>query len=99
MTQLISSSLTIVLTTFLLTTLTTQATAGSPWRPHIGLPKINLGRTLKAAAYPVTKSLINGGKTVLKTAATGETLGLLPSIGPPAVNTMVKKIIITFGRH
>ncbi len=79
--------------------LAAQATAGPHLLPRLRLPKINLGKAVKAAAYPVTKSLVNGGKTVFKTAATAETLGVLPSIGPPSVNNVAKKIIMSIGRH
>lgn len=79
--------------------LAAPATAGSHLLPRLRLPKINLGKAIAAAAYPVTKGVVNGGKTVLKTAAAAESLGVLPSIGPPGVNNVAKKLIITIGRH
>ena len=79
--------------------LASSAAAGPHLLPRLRLPKINLGKAVGAATYPVTKGLVNGGKTVLKTAATAETLGVLPKIGPPAVNTVAKKIIVAVGRH
>ncbi len=93
MTRTFSTCLAAAATVFL----AAQATAG----PHLRLrlPKINLGKGVAAATYPVTKGLVNGGKTVLKTAATAETLGLMPRIGPPGVNTVAKKVIVGLGRH
>ena len=79
--------------------LAAQATAGPHLLPRLRLPKINLGKAVGAATYPVTKGLVNGGKTVLKTAATAATLGVLPNIGPPGVNTVAKKLIVAAGRH
>jgi hypothetical protein len=79
--------------------LAAQATAGPHLLPRLRLPKINMGKAMSAVAYPVTKSVVNGGKTVLKTAATAETMGVLPSIGPPGVNNVAKKIIVGIGRH
>ena len=63
--------------------LTAQAMAGPRLLPRMRLPKINLGKGMGAVTYPVKKSVVNGGKTVFKTAATAETMGVLPSIGPP----------------
>ncbi|MDQ2798796.1 MAG: hypothetical protein M3Y13_04030 [Armatimonadota bacterium] len=79
--------------------LAAQATAWPHFRPRIRLPKVNLGKGVGAVTYPVTKSLVNGGKTVFKTAATAETLGVLPGIGPPSVNNVAKKIIVGIGKH
>ena len=79
--------------------LAAQAAAGPHLLPRLRLPKINLGKGIGAATYPVTKGLINGGKTVLKTAATAETLGVMPRLGPPGVNNVAKKIIVGIGRH
>ncbi len=79
--------------------LAAQAMAGPHLLPRIRLPKVNLGKAVGAATYPVTKSLVNGGKTVLKTAATAETLGVLPSVGPPGVNKVAKKIIVGLGKR
>ena len=96
MTRSISSGTAAILATFVLAS---QAAAGSHLLPRIRFPKINLRKAVEAAAYPVTKAVVNGGKTVFKTAATAETLGLLPSIGPPGVNSVAKKIIVTIGKH
>lgn len=96
MKRLIFSCLAAVLAAFFLTA---QAMAWPHFRPRIRLPKVNLGKGIGAVTYPVTKSLINGGKTVLKTAAMAETLGVLPGIGPPSVNNVAKKIIVGIGRH
>ena len=79
--------------------LAAQALARPHFLPRIGLPKINLGKGVGAVTYPVTKSLVNGGKTVFKTAAAAETLGVVPSIGPPGVNNVAKKIIVGIARH
>ena len=79
--------------------LAAPAIAGPHLLPRIHLPKINLGKAVGAASYPVTKSMLNGGKTVLKTAATAASLGALPSVGPPGVNTVAKKVIISIGRR
>lgn len=95
MTRLFSSCLAALATIFL----AAQATAGPHLLPRLRLPKINLGKAVGAAAYPVTKGLVNGGKTVLKTAATAKTLGVLPGIGPPRVNAAAKKIIVGIGRR
>lgn len=92
----LASCCAVILTTL---ALAAQAAAGSPWLPRVRLPKINLGKSVAAVAYPVTKSLVNGGKTVFKTAAAAETLGLMPNIGPPVVNKAAKTIIVTIGRH
>ncbi len=96
MTRLLSSCLAAVSATLFLTA---QATAGPHLLPRIRLPKINLGKAVGAATYPLTKSLVNGGKTVFKTAATAATMGVLPNIGPPGVNTVAKKIIVAIGKH
>ena len=84
----------------LATMLTTPpAMAGMHLLPRVRMPKINLGKGLAALAYPVTKSLVNGGKTVLKVGEVADKLGLVPSIGPPAVNSVVKKVPWGVGRH
>ena len=79
--------------------LAAQATAGPHLLPRLRLPKINLGKGIGALTYPVKKSLVNGGKTVFKTAAATEALGVLPSLGPPSVNNAAKKIIAGIARH
>lgn len=79
--------------------LVAQANAGPRLLPRLRLPKVSTGRAVRAMTYPMTKSVVNGGKTMLKTAAAAETLGVVPSIGPPAVNTMAKKIIVGVGRR
>ncbi len=79
--------------------LAVQVTAGPHLLPRVRLPRINLGKAVEAVTYPVTKSVVNGGKTVLKTAATAKSLGVVPSIGPPSVNNVAKKVIIGMGRH
>ena len=76
-----------------------QAMAGPHLLPRLRLPKINLGKGIGALTYPVKKSVVNGGKTVFKTAAAAETLGFVPSIGPPGVNSVAKKIIAGIARH
>ena len=96
MTRILSPCLAVILATVFLTA---QASAGPHLLPRLRLPKINLGKAVGAATYPVTKGLVNGGKTVFKTAATAETLGVLPSIGPPRVNSVAKKLIVGIGRH
>lgn len=75
------------------------ATAGMHLLPRVRMPKINLGKGLAALAYPVTKSVINGGKSVLKVGEVADKLGLVPSIGPPAVSSVVKKVLWGVGRH
>lgn len=40
-----------------------QAAAIRGLFPKIRMPRINLGKAVKAAAYPVTKAVVNGGKT------------------------------------
>lgn len=65
-----------------------------------------MGKAAKAALYPVTKSAVNGGKTVFKTAVTAVgTAGTVVSLAPPALggpanfvpsrwNGVAQKIII-----
>ena len=77
--------------------LAVPVSAGPNFLPR--LPQINFGKAAKALAYPVTKSLINGGKTVLKTAEAADKVGLVPNIGPPAVSRVVKKTLWGVGRH
>lgn len=77
--------------------LAASVAAGPNFLPR--LPRINFGKAVKAAAYPVTKSLINGGKTVLKVGETADKAGLVPNIGPPAVSSVVKKTLWGVGRH
>lgn len=96
MTRTLTSSLAAILATLFLVA---QATAGPHLLPRLRLPKFSTGRAVRAVTYPVTKSLVNGGKTMLKTAAAAETLGVVPSIGPPAVNNVAKKIIVGVGRR
>lgn len=74
------------------------ATAGPHFLPRIRLPRINGGKALGALTYPVTKSLVNGGKTVLKVGA-ADSVGLVPNIGPPPVSRVVKKTLWGVGRH
>ena len=75
------------------------ATAGSHFLPRIRLPRINGGKALGVLTYPVTKSLVNGGKTVLKAGAVADSLGVVPNIGPPPVSRVVKKALWGVGRH
>jgi hypothetical protein len=75
------------------------ATASPRWLPHIHLPRINGGKALGALTYPVTKSLVNGGKTILKAGAAADSVGLVPNIGPPAVSRVVKRTLWGVGRH
>ena len=85
---------------FLATLLTAPpAIAGMHLLPRVRMPKINLGKGLAALVYPITKSMVNGGKTVLKMGEVADKLGLVPSIGPPAVNGVVKKVLWGAGRH
>ena len=102
MTRSLFSGLSVVTAT---TFLAVQAMAGPHLLPRIHLPKINMvpkinmGKSVGALTYPVTKSVVNGGKMVLKTAATAETLGVMPGVGPPGVNNAAKKIIVRIGGH
>jgi len=96
MKRLISLGLLLLLATV---TLTPPARAGMHLLPRVRMPKINLGKGLAALAYPVTKSVVNGGKTVLKVGEVADKLGLVPNIGPPAVNGVVKKVLWGVGRH
>ena len=73
--------------------------AGMHLLPRVRMPKINLGKGLAVLAYPVTKSVINGGKTVLKVGEMADKLGLVPNIGPPPVSSVVKKMLWGAGRH
>ena len=86
----------LVLTTVILTP---PAMAGMHLLPRVRMPRINLGKGLAALAYPVTKSVVNGAKTVLKVGEVADKLGLVPSIGPPAVSSVVKKVLWGVGRH
>jgi len=90
-TRLLTSCLAAALATVFLAA---QAAAGPHLRLRVRLPKINLGKAVGAATYPVTKSLVNGGKTVFKTAAVAETMGVLPKVGPPGVNNVAKKMVV-----
>ena len=76
-----------------------QATAGIHLLPRVRLPKINLGKGVAALVYPVTKSLVNGGKSVLKVGEVADKLGVVPNIGPPPVSSVVKKALWGMGRH
>ena len=75
------------------------AAAGPHFLPRIRLPRINGGKALGALTYPVTKSLVNGGKTLLKVGGAADALGAVPNIGPPAVSRVVKKTLWGVGRH
>ena len=66
--------------------------------PSIHLPRVNGGKAVRALTYPVTKSVVNGGKTVLKVGAVADSVGLVPNIGPAAVSHAVKKTLWGFGR-
>ena len=77
---------------------TAPAAAGS-FLPRIRLPRINGGKALQALAYPVTKSLVNGGKTVLKVGGAADAVGLVPNVGPPIVSRAVKRTLWGVGRH
>ena len=96
MKRLLFFGLFIFLTTLFLTP---PATAGIHLLPRVRLPKINIGKGLAALAYPVTKSVVNGGKTVLKVGEVADKLGLVPSIGPPPVSKVVKQALWGIGRH
>ena len=89
----------LALTFLALTVFITPATAGPHFLPRIRLPRINGGKALGALTYPVTKSLVNGGKTVLKVGAAADSVGLVPNVGPPAVSRVVKKTLWGVGRH
>jgi len=67
--------------------------------PRIRMPNINVTRGVRALTYPVTKSLINGGKDVLKVGAAADSVGLVPNIGPAPVSKIVKKTLWGIGRH
>jgi hypothetical protein len=75
------------------------AMAGSRFLPRIRLPRINAGKALGALTYPVTKSLVNGGKTILKVGGTADSLGVVPNLGPPVVSRVVKRTLWGVGRH
>ena len=75
------------------------ATAGPNFLPRLRLPRINGGKAIAALTYPVTKSLVNGGKTVLKVGRAADSVGLVPSIGPPVVSRVVKRTLWGVGRH
>ncbi len=77
---------------------TAPATAGS-LLPRIRLPRINGGKVARALAYPVTKSLANGGKTILKVGGAADSVGLVPNVGPPTVSRAVKRTLWGVGRH
>ena len=66
--------------------------------PSIHLPRVNGGKAIQAFAYPVKKTVVNGGKTVLKAGAVADSVGLVPNIGPPAISHAVKKTLWSFGR-
>lgn len=95
MTRWISFLLSLALTLALLA----PAMAGPRFLPRVRLPRINGSKALGALTYPVTKSLVNGGKTVLKVGGTADSLGLVPNIGPPPVSRVVKKVLWGVGRH
>ncbi len=52
-----------------------------------------------ALTYPVTKSLVNGGKTILKVGGAADSLGLVPNIGLPPVSRVIKRTLWGVGRH
>lgn len=79
--------------------LAAPALAGPHLLPHFHLPRINGGKAIQALTYPVTKSIVNGGKTILKVGAAADSLGLVPNIGPPVVSRVVKKTLWGVGRH
>lgn len=73
--------------------------AAGSFLPRIRLPRINGGKAFRALAYPVTKSLVNGGKTILKAGGAADSLGLVPNVGPPVVSRAVKRTLWGVGRH
>ncbi len=95
MTRWIYSLLPLALTVVLLA----PAMAGPRFLPRLRLPRINGGKAIGALTYPVTKSLVNGGKTILKVGGAADSLGLVPNFGPPAVSRVVKKALWGVGRH
>ncbi len=95
MTRWTSLILSLALTVVLLA----PAMAGPNFLPRIRLPRINGGKALGALTYPVTKSLVNGGKTILKVGGAAESLGLVPNLGPPVVSRVVKRTLWGVGRR
>lgn len=95
MTRHISLFLSLALTFVLLA----PAMAGSNFLPRIRLPRIDGRKAIGALTYPVTKSLVNGGRTILKVGGTADSLSLVPSIGPPPVSRVVKRTLWGVGRH
>ncbi len=79
--------------------LAAPATAWPHLLPRVSLPRISGGKAVQALIYPVKKSVVNGGKTVLKVGAVADSVGLVPPIGPPAVSRVVKKALWGVGRH
>ena len=75
------------------------AMAGPRFLPRLHLPRINGGKAVAALTYPVTKSLVNGGKTILKVGGAADSVGLVPNLGPPPVSRVVKRTLWGVGRH
>ena len=75
-----------------------QAMAWPHLLPSIHLPRINGGKAIQALAYPVKKTVVNGGKTVLKVGAAADSVGLVPNIGPSPVSHAIKKTLWGFGK-
>ncbi len=89
----------LILSLSLTVVLLAPAMAGPRFLPRIRLPRINGGKVIGALTYPVTKSLVNGGKTVLKIGGAADALGVVPNLGPPAVSRVVKRTLWGVGRH
>ncbi len=76
------------------------AAAGPHLLPRIHMPKINLGKGLNALTYPVKKSVVNGGKTILNTGITIGTGQEIEKLVPASPGGIAKKIIVWgVGRH
>jgi hypothetical protein len=89
-----------------LTLFAVPAMAGPHLLPHFHMPKINLvpkinmGKAVNALTYPVKKSVVNGGKTVLNTALTLETGNALGNLAPSSPGGIARKIIVWgVGKH